>query len=67
MGRRVKAVKKVVLKYLVLLLLLQRYICGVAQYSLVGEYTSRAVYIGREGEIKIPNFKIEIFSKKLGN
>ena len=66
-GRRVEAVKGVVLEYLVLLLLLQRCVYGVAQYSLVGEYASRTVYIGREGEIKIPNFKIEIFFKKLGN
>ena len=67
MGRRVEAVKEVVLKYLVLLLLLQRCVCRVAHYSLVGEYTSHAVYIGREGEIKNLNFKIEIFSKKSGN
>ena len=57
----------VVLKHLVLLLLLQRCIYGVVQYSLIGECASRITHIGREGEIKIPNFKIEIFSKKLGN
>ena len=66
-GRRVKAVKGVVLKYLVLLLLLQRYIYGVAYYSLVKEYTSYTAYIGRESEIKILNFKIKFFFRKLGN
>lgn len=60
-------VKKVVLKYLVLLLLLQRYIYGVVQYSLVGECANYIAYIGREGKIKILNFKIKIFSRKLGN
>ena len=51
----------VVLKYLVLLLLLQKCVYKVVQYSLVGEYISCAVYIGREGEIKILNFKIKFF------
>ena len=66
-GRRVEIVKRVVLKHLVLLLLLQKYIYRVTQYSLVGEYASRTVYIGRESEIKILNFKINFFSKKLEN
>ena len=67
MGRRVKVVKGVVLEHLVLLLLLQKCVCGVVQYSLIGEYTSRAAHIERESEIKILNSKIEIFSRKLGN
>jgi hypothetical protein len=37
------------------------YICGVAQYNLVGEYTSHIAHIGREGKIKILNSKIEFF------
>ena len=59
--------KGVVLKHLILLLLLQRCIYRVTQYSLIGECVSHIVYIGREGEIKILNFKIKFFSRKLGN
>ena len=43
------------------------YIYRVTQYSLVGEYASRTAYIGREGKIKIPNFKIKFFFRKSGN
>ena len=66
-GRKVEAVKGVVLKHLVLLLLLQRYIYRVAQYSLIGKCTSYVAHIGRKGEIKILNSKIKIFSRKSRN
>ena len=56
-----------VLKHLILLLLLQKCVYRVVHYSLVRKCASRTAHIGREGEIKILNFKIEIFSKKSGN